>query len=79
MRIIGGMSTNEKQSRQWGATFGFYAPRGFTICGKKAEGVFSRWALGNSAHGDTAFPMAASAASATTTKETHGENHELHK
>ena len=74
MRIIGGMSTNEKQSRQWGATFGFYAPRGFTIRGKKAEGVFSRWA-----RGDSDFPMAAGAASVTTTKETHGENHELLK
>ena len=28
MRIIVGMSTNKKQTRQWGATFGFYAPRG---------------------------------------------------
>ena len=113
MRIIGGMSTNEKQSRQWGATFGFYAPRGYyaspearaqidalaatganwvvvvatvwqdeatsvsqyrdcaltpddlelaEIRSKKAEGVFSRWARGNSAHGDTDFPMAAGAA-----------------
>lgn len=79
MRIIGGMSTNEKQSRQWGATPAQTRERDFTIRGKKAEGVFSRWARGNSAHGDTAFPMAANAASATTTKETHGENHELHK
>lgn len=72
MRIIGGMSTNKKQTRQWGATFGFYAPRDaerdFTIRGKKAEGVFSRWARGNSAHGDTAFPMAAGAATVSATK-----------
>ena len=62
-----------------GATLAQARARDFTIRGKKAEGVFSRWARGNSAHGDTAFPMAAGAASPTTTKETHGENHELHK
>ena len=77
--MMSGSADHSRKDMQWGATFGFYAPRGFTICGKKAEGVFSCWARGNSAHGDTDFPMAAGAASATTTKETHGENHELHE
>lgn len=38
-----------------GATAARTRERDFTIRGKKAEGVFSRWARGNSAHGDTAF------------------------